>query len=319
MTVTAPENRSGQGKRLDAGMLQPEISSFRLQLAAEGKAAKTVRMYTEAVQWFAAHLLQQTGHDGWEKVGKQDVQRWIVWLLGRYSSAYASNQFRALQQFFKWLAAEDDIPDPMAGLKPPQVPLRPVPVFAAGELARLEGACAGRGFAQRRDAAVIAVFRASGMRLAELAGIRYDPGDPSRSDVDLWQRQISVRGKGAKTRTVKIGYDAARSLDRYIRVRARHAQAYRPQLWLGSNNRGPMTASGIYQLIVRRGRQAGVGVFPHRFWHHFSHTWLDRGGAEGDLMELNGWTCPQMLRRYGASARNARARRSYDRIMKDTP
>jgi integrase/recombinase XerD len=39
--------------------------------------------------------------------------------------------------------------------------------------------------------------------------------------------------------------------------------------------------------------------------HHFSHTWLDRGGAEGDLMELNGWSSPQMLRRYGASARAA--------------
>jgi len=44
-----------------------------------------------------------------------------------------------------------------------------------------------------------------------------------------------------------------------------------------------------------------------------SHTWLDRGGPEGDLMELNGWTSPQMLRRYGASAR-----RTYDRIMTDT-
>ena len=32
-------------------------------------------------------------------------------------------------------------------------------------------------------------------------------------------------------------------------------------------------------------------------------------------MELNGWTSPQMLRRYGASARGARARRSYDRTM----
>ena len=31
--------------------------------------------------------------------------------------------------------------------------------------------------------------------------------------------------------------------------------------------------------------------------------------------ELNGWTSPQMLTRYGASARAARARRSYDRIM----
>ena len=80
-----------------------------------------------------------------------------------------------------------------------------------------------------------------------------------------------------------------------------------------------MTASGIYQVIARRGRQCGISVFPHRFRHHFSHTWLDRGGAEGDLMELNGWTSPQMLRRYGASARSARARRSYDRIMAGPP
>ena len=56
----------------------------------------------------------------------------------------------------------------------------------------------------------------------------------------------------------------------------------------------------------------------HRFRHHFSHTWLDRGGPEGDLMELNSWSSPQMLRRYGASARSARARRTYDRIMTDT-
>ena len=51
--------------------------------------------------------------------------------------------------------------------------------------------------------------------------------------------------------------------------------------------------------------------------HNFSHIWLDRGGAEGDLMELNGWASPQMLRRYGASARAARARRTYDRVMDD--
>ena len=144
-----------------------------LYLAAEGKAAKTVRTYTEAVEWFAAvHLLTQAGRTGWEQVGKQDVQQWMVWLLDRYSAAYASNQFRALQQFFKWLAAEEEIPDPMAGLRPPHVPDRPVPVFSAGELARLERACAGRAFAQRRDAAMIAVFRATGIRLSELAGIR---------------------------------------------------------------------------------------------------------------------------------------------------
>ncbi len=116
---------------------------------------------------------------------------------------------------------------------------------------------------------MIAVFRATGIRLSELAEIRYDPDDPQHSDIDLQLREITVHGKRRKTRTVKIGFGAARSVDRYIRVRARHGQAHRPQLWLGAGSRGPMTASGIYQMIARRGRQCGVEVFPHRFRHHF--------------------------------------------------
>jgi len=317
--MTAPRPRQGQPKPLDAGVFQAEISSFRLHLAAEGKAAKTIRTYTEAVQWFAAAcLLGQARHCGWEQVGGDDIQEWMTLLLDRYSTAYASNQYRGLQQFFRWLAAEEELPDPMAGLAPPKVTGKLVPVFSSAELSRLERACAGRSFTQRRDAAIIAVFTATGVRLAELAGIHYDPQDLRRSDLDVWQREITVHGKGGKPRIVKISYDAARTVDRYIRVRAQHARAHRPQLWLGVNDRGPLTASGIYQMIARRGAQCGVDVYPHRFRHHFSHTWLDRGGAEGDLMELNGWTSPQMLRLYGASARSARARRTYDRIMDST-
>jgi site-specific recombinase XerD len=178
----------------------------------------------------------------WGEVGKQDVQEWIAWLPGRYSAAYASDQFRALQQFFKWLAGEEGIPDPMAGLRPPRVPDKPVPVFAGDELPRLGRACAGRGFGERRDAAVIAVLEATGIRLSELAGIRYDPAGQRRSDVDhLWRREMTVHGKGGTTRVVKIGHDVARGLNRYIRVRTTHAQAYRSQLWLGVSNRGPMS------------------------------------------------------------------------------
>jgi integrase/recombinase XerD len=255
--MTAPRPRSQQPKQLDAGIFQAEISSFRLRLAAAGKSTKTIRTYIEAVQWFAAYLLEQANRDSWEQVEGQDIQRWLVWLLDRYSNAYASNQYRALQQFFKWLAAEDDLPDPMAGLQPPVVTQKLIPVFTSEELARLEQACTGRTFAQRRDTAIIAVFRATGIRLAELAGIRYDPDDPRRSDIDLWQREITVRGKGGKDRVVRIGHQTARSLDRYIRARARHAQAWRPQLWLGVNNREPLTAAGIYQMIARRAASAG--------------------------------------------------------------
>jgi integrase family protein with SAM-like domain len=97
--MTAPRPRPLQPKQLDAGILQGEISSFALRLAAEGKAAKTIRTYTEAVRWFAAVRLP--GRAGWEQVDGRDLQQWMAWLLDRYSSAYASNQYRALQQFFK--------------------------------------------------------------------------------------------------------------------------------------------------------------------------------------------------------------------------
>ena len=80
----------------------------------------------------------------------------MTW-LDRYSSADASNQYRALQQFFKWLSAEDELPDPVAGLQPRRGTDKLIPVFTGEELARLEHACAGRSFAQRCDTAIIAV------------------------------------------------------------------------------------------------------------------------------------------------------------------
>jgi site-specific recombinase XerD len=197
MSVPGPSPR--QLKPLAAGVFQPEIGSSRLCLAAEGKSGKTVRMYTEAVQWFAAaHLIPQTSRTRWEQVSGHDIQRWMVWLLNHHSDSYASNQYRALQQFFKWWAGEEDLPDPMARLRPPRVTEKLVPFFTSGELSKLEKACAGRSFAQRRGLAVIAAFRATGVRLSELAGIVYDTQDAQRSDVDLWHREITIRGKGGK-------------------------------------------------------------------------------------------------------------------------
>jgi integrase/recombinase XerD len=239
----------------------------------------------------------------------------MVFLLDRYSDSYANNQYRALQQFFKWWADDEEAPNPMARPKPPAVGEKVVPVFTEDELIRLSKTCNGKTFIDRRDKAIIELFKATGIRLPEMASITYDPDHPERGDLNMEDRGVLIHGKGRKERLVKFTYDAARAIDRYLRVRSKHARAHSHTLWLGVNNRAPMTANGIYQMIARRGADCGVFVHPHKFRHHFSHTWLDKGGSEGDLMELNGWSSPQMLRRYGASARNVRARRTYDRIM----
>jgi site-specific recombinase XerD len=120
--MAGPQRQRRLPGPLDTGPLGADIASFRLHLAAEGKSARTVESYTGAVRWFAAaHLLGPAGKTSWEQADAHDIQQWMVQLLDRCSSAYASIQFRALRQFFKWRAAEDDSSDPMARLRAPKV------------------------------------------------------------------------------------------------------------------------------------------------------------------------------------------------------
>ena len=243
-TLLPPRRRPRVPRDLDAGPLEAEVGSFALHMAAEGKAPRTIRNYIEAVRWFAAAcVLTKTDKRRWEEVDKADLRRWVVRLLGEYSTAYAGNQFRVVRRFLRWLAVEEDRPDPVKGLRAPAVKVSLVPVFTSEELSALRTACQGRSFADRRDAAVLAVFEATGIRLSELAGIRQDPGDPERRDLNLYGRAIRVVGKGGKPRIVTISYEAARSLDRYLRARAKHPQAGRSELWLGADGRGPLTSA----------------------------------------------------------------------------
>ena len=133
--MAIPERRRRRPGQLDSGPFAADVASFRLHLAAENKAAGTIRIYTEAPLWFAAaHLLRETDKTRWEQVDAQDVQQWTAWLLGNFSEAYARQQYQSLRQFFRWLAAEDEIPDPMAGLRAPTVREKPVPFFTSAEL-----------------------------------------------------------------------------------------------------------------------------------------------------------------------------------------
>jgi integrase len=227
------------------------------------------------VQWFAAsHLLQQDSRDTLEQVDSHDIQQWMSRLLDRYSGAYASNQYRALQQFFKWLAAEDELPDPTARLQPPPVPQQLIPVFTGQELARHAQAAPSRSGATPRSSRY---SRRPASGCPNWPASATTPVTRGAATSTCGSGHLTVRGKGGKPRIVRIGHQAARSLDRYLRARTRHAQAWRNQLWLGIGNRERLNSAGIYQMIARRGRLCGVAVHPHRFRHHFSHTWLDRG------------------------------------------
>lgn len=66
---------------------------------------------------------------------------------------------------------------------------------------------------------------------------------------------------------------SAQALADYLRARRSHKLAKLSALWLGSRNRGPMTGSGVYQMLDRRAEEAGYdpqAVHPHMFRHILS-------------------------------------------------
>jgi site-specific recombinase XerD len=295
----------------DIGALGVYIDSFDLVLRVNGRSARTRELYADAARWFAGWLTE-AGVRRWSDVGRDELRRFFLHLDDlAYSKAYRNQIGRSLQAFFKWLADEEELPNPFGQMKPPPPPKlgeKLSPVLAIEDLKRLvKDAESGRDFASRRDAALVRLFASTGCRLSEITHLQVD-------DVDVRDRTAVVTGKGSKTRKVRFDHKCALALDRYLRKRAEHPAAQLPALWIGVRRRMGMTPSGVRQVIERRGEALGLDIHPHLFRHTFSHNWLDQGGAEGDLMELNGWDSPQMLRHYGASARGTRARRAYDRV-----
>ena len=101
-----------------------------------------------------------------------DIEDFMIFLLDSYTASTAAVRFKSLQQLYGWLAAEEWIEtDPMARLRPPKPTENPVPVMSDAELSALIAACQGKGFADRRDEAMIRLFVDTGVRVAEMCGI----------------------------------------------------------------------------------------------------------------------------------------------------
>jgi site-specific recombinase XerD len=283
------------------------IADFERSLRARRRAPKTITAYTDAARRFATWAKAKGYPSTVEAVQRRHVEAWIVEQIDQHSPSTAAGRYRYLQQFWRWVVEEGERDEsPMAGMSPPTIPDRPVPVYDRAELRALLKVTEGTGFEQRRDHALIRMFIATGVRLGEMAGMTLD-------SLARDEQAMLVIGKGDRGRWVPYSDKAATALDRYLRERRRHPQAGLDWLWIGQ--RGRLSASGITQVLRRRAIKAGLtDVRPHRFRHDAAHRALDGGMAEGDLQELMGWRSPQMLARYGASARADRARRAYRRV-----
>ena len=300
---------SAQGTEVNGELFDGELARFERHLQAENKSGRTIRSYGDAVRQLHAFLAGQGMPTTLEHVGREHIESFIVDLLDRVSSSTVNTRHRGLQQFFKYVAEEGRVAEtPMANMSPPKMNEASVPVLSEDELRALLRACEGRDFEARRDLALLSVFIDTGARLGEIAGIRRGPrGDlDGHGDLDLGAAMVRIFGRGGRWRMLPLGAQATRVLDRYLRVRARHPRAANLALWLG--RKGEFRASGIAQMVRRRGREAGLpDLHPHQFRHTVAHHWQAQGGEGSDLMRIMGWRSPTMLQRYAQSAADERA------------
>jgi integrase len=145
--------------------------------------------------------------------------------------------------------------------------------------------------------AIIAVLLDTGARVEECA--RLDVEDFA---ITARTGEVRLHGKRDEVRSVPLSRRARDLVSAWLDVRGRHPGP----VWLGQ--RGPLTVSGITQVVLATGADAGIpGLRPHRCRHTFA-TLLRRGGADpAQVQAMLGHASVDTAARYfrSGSAENA--------------
>ena len=165
---------------------------------------------------------------------------------------------------------------------------------ARGELAALLDACAADPSpAGRRDAALIALLYAGGLRRDEVAGLQL--GDYQRD-----RERVRVLGKGNQERFVPLATGATAALEAWLAARGGAPGG----LWGAINKGGRLTGTGlsaqaVYTMLGKRAAQAGVArLSPHDLRRTFVGDLLDAGADIATVQQLAGHASVATTARY---------------------
>ena len=173
----------------------------------------------------------------------------------------------AWRGLFRWLVRHRGYTaNPVEGVRAPKPPKRLPKALSVEQMQRLLEADADGAPGALRDRAMFELMYSSGLRLAEL--VQLDVGD---GRLDLREGEVTVTGKGAKTRTVPVGARARQALQDWIGARAQLAAPREQALFVGA--RGRRIAPGVVEKRLRllAARQGVQGrLHPHMLRHSFA-------------------------------------------------
>lgn len=267
-----------------------QIQQFLLYLQVEKNASQhTLQSYRADIDLFIEFAKNHGVHEAiFAQATPVFIRAYLAHLknCGQARKTIA-RRIASLRSFSRFLCREMLLErNPFMGIRTPKLEKK-LPVFLdKAEMEKLLAA-PGENDLGKRDLAILELLYASGIRVAELAGLAI-------GDIDFVNRYVLVYGKGSKERIVPIGRRAIQVLDYYLRnVRPALCENLQssPHSRIFVNARGgPLTDRSIRRIIDKYADQIALhkSISPHTFRHTFATDLLNNGADLRSVQEMLG-------------------------------
>lgn len=236
-------------------------------------APNSVEAYARDLAKFRAFCADIKVHVLGEVSGPIVLQFLIHLSLSKVAVRTQARNLIALRGLFKYLRAERlaDV-DPCSAVDLPKLGRKLPAVLSEEEVDRLLAAPDRSTKLGLRNAAMLELLYATGLRVTELCRVRNDA-------INLEAGYLSTMGKGRKQRMVPVGEEAVTVIQEYRAQSRPELDKKRSDYLFLSNRGGPMTRQGFWKLLGKLARQAGVfkEISPHTLRHSFATHLLQRG------------------------------------------
>jgi integrase/recombinase XerC len=246
----------------------------------------TVRSYLNDLDQFFMFLSSQGQPEDPLSVTSHDIRAWVVSLLDNgYSAVSVHRKISCLRVFYRFLRKEGAIKsDPLEKVALPKRKKRLPEFVEEGALDDLlDKYNFGDGFGGIRDRTIIEMLYLTGMRRAELIGLR-------NADVDLAEGSLKVTGKRNKQRIIPVVKPFTVRLQEYINLRDKEIQA-ESDTWFFVTDKGNKLYDKYVYNVVNRYLAMVTTIekkSPHILRHTFATHMLNRGADLNSIKELLG-------------------------------
>ncbi|MCX6139112.1 MAG: tyrosine recombinase XerC [Ignavibacteriales bacterium] len=221
-----------------------------------------------------------------ELLVQKTVRAFLALLMENGSSRKSiARKLSTLRSFFKFAVRRGHLPaNPAGNVITPKLENKLPQYLDERTAAALMAAPDRQSLTGMRDAAILELFYSTGIRRAELVGLNV-------GDINHFQKQLKVTGKGNKQRIVPIGKKAYDAIARY-----RHAMGAGQAVRLSTSplfisKHGKRLHPAVVSLLVRKYMEGLSELHqksPHVLRHSCATHMLDHGADISAVKELLG-------------------------------